>query len=77
MKRLLLAVIAALPLLLLAAVTPPAAAQPAYPNRPIRLILPTPAGGASDACARLVAQALSKTSRAQSWQLPQDEATRV
>jgi tripartite-type tricarboxylate transporter receptor subunit TctC len=61
MKRLLLAVIAALPLLLLAAVTPPAAAQPAYPNRPIRLILPTPAGGASDACARLVAQALSKS----------------
>lgn len=38
-----------------------APAQQPYPNRPLRLIVPTPAGGPSDASARLVAQALSKS----------------
>ncbi|MGA7026161.1 MAG: tripartite tricarboxylate transporter substrate binding protein, partial [Pseudolabrys sp.] len=30
-----------------------------YPNRPIRLIVPVPAGGAADLAARIVTQALS------------------
>lgn len=37
-----------------------AAAQPAYPSKPIRLIVPTPAGGPSDAAARLLAQAIAR-----------------
>lgn len=37
----------------------PALAQP-YPNRPIRLIVPFPAGGAADLAARTVTQALSQ-----------------
>jgi tripartite-type tricarboxylate transporter receptor subunit TctC len=39
----------------------PAAAQSAYPNKPVRLIVPTPAGGPSDAAARLIGQALAKS----------------
>ena len=37
----------------------PATAQ-AYPNRPIRLIVPSPAGGSGDAAARLVGEHLSR-----------------
>lgn len=37
----------------------PAAAQ--YPNKPVHLIVPFPAGGASDAAARIVGQGLSKS----------------
>ena len=38
----------------------PALAQDAWPNKPIRLISPFPAGGTSDVMARLVADALGK-----------------
>ncbi len=36
-----------------------AAAQAAYPSRPVHLIVPTPAGGPSDAAARALARGLS------------------
>lgn len=36
-----------------------AGAQPAYPVKPVRLIVPTPAGGPSDAAARALARGLS------------------
>jgi tripartite-type tricarboxylate transporter receptor subunit TctC len=40
-----------------AAVTAPASAAQ-YPSRPIRFVIPFPAGGASDAASRIIAQAL-------------------
>jgi tripartite-type tricarboxylate transporter receptor subunit TctC len=51
MIRTLLAALAAL------ALAHPAAAQP-YPNRPVRIIVPTPAGGPVDVMARILANAL-------------------
>lgn len=36
----------------------PAAAQPAYPHKPVRIIVPYTAGGASDVLARLIANKL-------------------
>lgn len=42
-----------------------AAAEPAYPSRPIRLIVPYPAGGASDVVARMIAEKLR-----QAWGQP-------
>ncbi|WP_424814517.1 Bug family tripartite tricarboxylate transporter substrate binding protein [Roseococcus sp. YIM B11640] len=39
----------------------PALAQPAYPQRPIRLVIPWPPGQATDLAARIVAQRLSET----------------
>ncbi|MDP9900657.1 tripartite-type tricarboxylate transporter receptor subunit TctC [Variovorax ginsengisoli] len=43
----------------------PAAAQAAYPSRPIRLIVPYSAGGGADNAARVLAQRLSVTLRTQ------------
>jgi len=36
-----------------------AGAQPAYPTKPVRLIVPTPAGGPSDAVARVMAKGMT------------------
>ena len=41
---------------LLIALATPAAAQQDYPNRPIRLIIPFPAGGSNDIVGRAIAQ---------------------
>jgi tripartite-type tricarboxylate transporter receptor subunit TctC len=49
----------ALTLLALVATTAPAAAQSAYPDRPVRLIVPFPAGSATDSLSRLLAQKFS------------------
>lgn len=38
----------------------PASAQAAYPNRPIKLVVPYPAGGASDAVARMLGEKLQQ-----------------
>ncbi len=47
---------------LCAVVTPPVAAQPAaYPDRPIRLIVPFPAGGGNDNVARPIAAKVSES----------------
>jgi tripartite-type tricarboxylate transporter receptor subunit TctC len=40
---------------------PASGAQPAYPSKPIRLIIPFPAGGASDVVARIVVQRMSES----------------
>ena len=34
-------------------------AQPAYPGKPIRLVVPAPAGGPSDAAARALAKGMT------------------
>jgi len=47
-------------LALLAVALPQALAQDSYPNRPIRIIVPTAPGGPSDIGARLIAQELTK-----------------
>ena len=46
-------------LLALAALSAPAAAQSTWPDRPVRLIVPFPAGSATDVVSRLVAQKLT------------------
>lgn len=45
--------------LLSALVVTPVAAQDSYPNRPIRIIVPFPAGGPSDVLARLISDKMS------------------
>ncbi|MBM3358225.1 MAG: tripartite tricarboxylate transporter substrate binding protein [Betaproteobacteria bacterium] len=53
-----------LPCLMLAAVAAiasvPAAAQSQYPTRPVRIVLPQPAGGGTDTVARTIAQKLTE-----------------
>lgn len=46
--------------LALALFMPAASGEQAYPNRPIRLIVPYPAGGATDVVARIVAEKMSE-----------------
>ena len=38
-----------------------AAAQPAFPNKPVRMIVPLPAGQATDMVARMLAEGLSRS----------------
>ena len=45
---------------------PLSAAEPAYPNRPVRLVLGFPPGGATDAMARIVAPKMADAT-GQSW----------
>ncbi|MFC7607735.1 hypothetical protein [Teichococcus aestuarii] len=58
----------AAPALLLPALRPGAArSQPAWPSRPIRLIVPFAAGGAADSAARTIAPAWASAWARPSW----------
>src|SRR5262249_26586860 len=49
-----------LAIMALAALAPAVLSQPAFPTHPIRLIVPYPAGGATDVVARIVAEKMSE-----------------
>jgi tripartite-type tricarboxylate transporter receptor subunit TctC len=58
-RTILLALMAALVFVAMPPAVTPATAQP-YPNRPVKIIVPTPAGGPVDVMARLLANALPR-----------------
>lgn len=59
-RRALLGLLAASGLAVTAALGRPAHGQDAYPSRPIKIVLPYPAGGGHDSTARLIAQEVSQ-----------------
>ncbi len=61
-RRTLIAAVAAT---LAAVASPVALGQPAYPQQPIRIVVPVPAGGATDILARAVAARLTEAWKAQ------------
>ena len=69
-----LAIVAALLFSAAVAQIPPAAAQQGYPNRPIRLIIPMAAGGATDILIRML---VPKMTEMLGQQIVVDKFTRV
>ncbi len=54
------AMIAALAVAILAHVVPPSAAAESYPDHPLRMVIPFPAGGSNDIVGRAIAQGLGQ-----------------
>ena len=67
MKKPLSRIIAAIAVATTTLAMPLLATAQAFPNKPIRIIVPFAAGGSSDLLARAVARTMSKASRARWW----------